>query len=102
LPPTNTWGTPGAHGPAGTGVQGIGVNAPIAAAVAAATIGLAILWHIPKGAIFTKGILSEIVARGIADIVFAVGRTFNTEGVIPNEQVIDAPPVTHNPIILTP
>jgi len=80
-------------------MQGIGVNAPMAAAVAAATMGFAMLWHIPKGIIFTMGTLSAIVARGIADMVLAVGRTFSVEGAIPKEQVIIAPPVTHNPII---
>ena len=75
-------------------------RSPIAAAVAAATIGFAILWHIPNGTIFTKGILSEIVASGMADIVFAVGSTFSMEGAMPKEQVMDAPPVTHNPMVL--
>ena len=37
FPPTNTVGDPGAQGAAITGVQGIGVNTPAAAAVAADT-----------------------------------------------------------------
>jgi hypothetical protein len=55
---------PGAHGPAIIGVQGIGVRTPKAAAVAAATAGLAGERHIPKGGIFTKGLLSIIFAAG--------------------------------------
>ena len=80
----------------------MGVSTPMAAAVAAATAGLAMLWHIPKGVIFTKGTLSAMVARGIADMVFAVGNTFSMDGAMPKLQDMDAPPVTHNPIILTP
>lgn len=37
----STVGEPGTHGDAGTGIQGIGVSAPNAAAVALATVGLA-------------------------------------------------------------
>ena len=51
-----TVGAPGAQGPGVTGVQGIGVKTPNAAAVAAATAGFAGDLHIPKGIIFTKGL----------------------------------------------
>ena len=44
-----------AHGAAVAGRQGIGVRTPSAAAVAAATIGLAGLEHMPNGATFTIG-----------------------------------------------
>lgn len=47
---------PGIHGVIVIGRHGIGVRTPNAAAVAAATIGLAGLMHIPKGIIFTNGI----------------------------------------------
>jgi hypothetical protein len=50
-----TVGEPGAHGALVTGMHGIGVNAPIAAAVAAATIGLANELHIPNGGMFSIG-----------------------------------------------
>lgn len=56
LPPINTVGLPGAQGAAVTGIQGIGVSTPIAAAVAAATVGLAGELHMPKGVIFIMGI----------------------------------------------
>jgi hypothetical protein len=47
---------PGVHGPGVTGVQGIGVKTPNAAAVAAATAGFAGDLHIPNGTILTKGL----------------------------------------------
>ena len=48
FPHAITVGEPGAHGAAQAGIQGIGVSTPRAAAVAAATVGLAGLLHIPK------------------------------------------------------
>jgi hypothetical protein len=47
-PLTFTCRLPGVHGAAITGIHGIGVNTPMAAEVADATVGLAIDWHIPK------------------------------------------------------
>ena len=55
MPPINTVGAPGDQGEAVAGIQGWGVKVPEAAAVAAATIGLAGLWHMPKGAMFIIG-----------------------------------------------
>ena len=55
LPPTSTVGEPGTQGAGITGMQGMGVSTPIAAAVADATVGLAIDEHIPKGMTFTNG-----------------------------------------------
>jgi hypothetical protein len=57
---------PGDHGPVITGMQGIGVSTPIAAAVAAATSGFACVWHMPNGATFTMGMMSFTVATGIS------------------------------------
>lgn len=62
---TSTVGEPGTHGAAVTGMQGMGVKAPNAAAVADATIGLAIDEHMPKGVILTIGLLSMMLAMGI-------------------------------------
>lgn len=59
---TRTVGQPGTHGAGITGVQGMGVNTPSAAAVAEATAGLAIELHIPKGSMLTKGMLSIMLA----------------------------------------
>lgn len=64
FPPMRVLGEPGAHGAAVTGVQGIGVRTPNAAAVADATAGLASEVQTPNGMMFTKGLLSRIVAAG--------------------------------------
>ncbi|MGA1985272.1 MAG: hypothetical protein ABSG72_03295, partial [Candidatus Sulfotelmatobacter sp.] len=53
-----TVGAPGTHGATVMGMQGIGVSTPIAAAVAAATIGLAGDIHTPNGMMLTIGMLS--------------------------------------------
>ena len=60
FPPCSTVGLPGAHGAGTTGVQAIGVNAPPAAAVAAATPGFVKELHSPNGNLGT----SIIVAIG--------------------------------------
>lgn len=59
-----TVGEPTIHGAGVTGTQGMGVKTPRAAAVAAATVGLDGELHIPKGIIFTSGLLSMILASG--------------------------------------
>lgn len=84
-----------------TGIQGIGVNTPNAAAVAEATIGFAIELHMLNGRIFFIGILSIIVAIGIVDKTLFSGVTINNDGDIPKEQVHIAPPHTRFPIIYT-
>jgi hypothetical protein len=61
---TRTVGEPGTHGAGVTGTQGIGVNTPRAAAVAAATVGFASEVHIPNGGMLAIGILSIILAAG--------------------------------------
>jgi hypothetical protein len=48
-------GLSGNHGDTVIGIHGIGVRTPNAAAVAAITMGLARLIHIPKGIIFSIG-----------------------------------------------
>ena len=53
--PSSTFGAPGTHGAVVAGMQGIGVSTPMAAAVAAATIGFAGDMHMPNGMIFTRG-----------------------------------------------
>ena len=62
--PSKTLGAPGTHGATVAGMHGIGVSTPMAAAVAAATIGLAGDIHIPNGMIFTMGMLSMMLASG--------------------------------------
>lgn len=54
-PPTSTVGEPGIHGAIVIGMQGIGVSAPSAAAVAAMTCGLPVQLHVPNGMTLTIG-----------------------------------------------
>jgi hypothetical protein len=88
-------GHPGVQGADIAGMQGCGVNTPIAADVAAATWGFTRLVHIPKGSIFTMGLLSKITAVGLL-IIFTrlVGRTWKVEGVSPKEHLNVAPRTT--------
>jgi hypothetical protein len=82
--PTRTVGDPGAQGADVTGIQGCGVNTPIAADVAAATCGLASDEHIPKGIIFVIGMLSMMVAIGCEQVnVLSVGSTMKVLGAVP-------------------
>lgn len=99
-----TLGSPAAQGAGITGVQGIGVNTPAAAAVAAATAGFARLVHMAKGRIFKKGILSIMVAAGILEaLTQLVGRTIRLDGAIPKEHIQGAPFTTCcPPIVITP
>jgi hypothetical protein len=85
---------PGTHGAVVTGMQGMGVSTPKAAAVALATIGLAMLWHIPNGGMFTMGMWSMIVADGVMVVVMFLGRTTRVLGAIPKLHCIIAPIVT--------
>jgi hypothetical protein len=91
---TSTVGDPGAHGAAVTGIQGIGVRAPSAAAVALTTAGLPMELHIPKGRIFTIGLLSMMLAIGMEVTTRFAGSTINVPGTNPNEHCRVAPPHT--------
>jgi len=72
---------PGDHGAGVTGIHGIGVSTPNAAAVAEATDGLAKLVHIPNGAIFAMGILSVITAAGFLQaLTNLIGKTVRLDG----------------------
>jgi hypothetical protein len=53
--PIISMGDPGDHCWVVTGMHGIGVSTPNAAAVAAATMGLARQLHMPNGMMFTMG-----------------------------------------------
>jgi hypothetical protein len=98
LPPRRTVGEPGAHGATVLGIQGIGVNTPKAAAVAAATCGLDKLVHMAKGIIFIIGTLSIIVAAGVGLSTWQAGITIILDGAVPNEHLSMAPFTTSNPI----
>jgi hypothetical protein len=91
----NTVGEPGTHGAVVFGIHGIGVNTPSAAAVADATVGLAMDMHIPNGGMFSRGFMSMMVAAGILlHITLFAGNTVNVPGAIPNVHIIIAPDVT--------
>ena len=60
---TSTVGTPGVHGVV-AGIQGIGVSTPSAAAVAAATVGLAGDMHMPDVGMLVIGAQSMMFAAG--------------------------------------
>jgi hypothetical protein len=79
-------------------MQGIGVNTPRAAAVAAATCGLAGELHIPKGGMFTNGLLSMIVASGALLITLFAGSMVKGTGATPKEHCKTEFPQTHIPI----
>ena len=90
--PIRTVGEPGTQGAAVAGIQGIGVSTPRAAAVAAATIGLAGDLHMPKDGTLTIGLWSMIVAAGLLEyITLLVGTTVSDDGAKPIEHFIIAP-----------
>jgi hypothetical protein len=94
MPPMRQVAAPGFHGVV-TGMQGMGVSTPKAAAVAAATVGLASEMHIPNGGIFVMGAKSMIVAAGVVAKVLFVGSTIREEGAKPKgTHCIIAPMVT--------
>lgn len=59
---SNTVGEPGTQGAGVTGMHGIGVSTPSAAAVADATAGLASEVHIPNGRMLMTGLWSRMFA----------------------------------------
>ncbi len=82
---------PGDHGAGITGTQGIGVNAPNAAVVAAWTAGLDNDEHMPKGRMFTNGLLSMMFASGVPVVVRFTGNTCSTLGAAPKLHFKTAP-----------
>jgi hypothetical protein len=94
-----TVGEPGDQGAAVFGMHGMGVSTPSAAAVAEATVGLAMDMHMPNGGMFTMGLLSMMFAAGgPAAMVLFAGRTLKVLGATPNEHIIIAPEQTSCPI----
>lgn len=97
--PISTVGDPGTHGAGVTGMQGIGVSTPDAAAVAEATVGFAKLLHMPNGGMLAIDVWSMIVAAvSELDDVRLVGSTLSADGVVPKEHVIRALAVTWSAI----
>src|SRR5258708_7917935 len=74
---------PGAQGALVTGMHGMGVNTPRAAAVAEATVGFAREEHIPNVGMFAIGLLSMILAAGAPAMVLLSGGTINEAGATP-------------------
>jgi hypothetical protein len=90
-----TVSAPGTHGTVVAGMHGCGVSTPIAADVAAATCGLAMLMHIPNVAMLVIGTKSMTVAAGIFEQVTPVtGSTVSVDGAAPNVQAKVAPETT--------
>lgn len=94
-PPRSVVGAPTIQGPAGAGMQGMGVKLPNAAAVAAATTGLDKLRHITNPGTLRPGMLSKIFPQAPAPLVVRwVGKKFNVQGAVPKEHLQIAPVTT--------
>jgi hypothetical protein len=101
--PSKTVGAPGTQGAMVMGMHGIGTKTPSAAAVAAATMGLAIDWHMPNGMTLAMGLLSMMLAAGGPPaITMLTGITMSEPGATPNVHCVMAPVQTCWPIVLTP
>jgi hypothetical protein len=94
IPPKTAVGDPGDQGPAGVGVQGMGVKAPMAAAVAPATAGLARLSQTPKGRTFKNGVMFIMVPICVPPDAMGEGRNIREAGAAPMEQADMAPDTT--------
>ena len=91
MKPSNTVGAPGFQGVV-TGMQGIGVNTPEAAAVADATVGLLGVVHMPNGMMFFMGTKSMMFAAGwLPESTRFSGVTTNVDGPIPIVHIKVAP-----------
>jgi hypothetical protein len=93
---------PGTQGAGITGMQGIGVGTPPAAAVAVITVGFAGELHIPKGGILAIGAKSIIVAASFPSMMVGVplGITIRELGAIPKVHFSVAPITTDLAIFL--
>lgn len=78
--------------PTGTGTQGMGVKAPMAAVVALATVGLDRLLQSPNGGIFVIGTMSVSTPVGLSPArTRAAGKELKTAGIDPNGHFKTAP-----------
>lgn len=92
VPATTVRSAPGTHVPTTAGTHGMGVNTPSAAVVAAATMGLARLIHIPNGGTFSIGTVSVVTAAGLPSIsTRGMGSAFNVDGAAPKVHWMRAP-----------
>jgi len=93
--PISKFGAPAIHGETVSGMHGIGVSTPEAAAVAVATVGFDGVVHIPNGLIFTMGTWSMMLAAGwFPDNVRLTGSTPKDEGAMPKLHISTAPLTT--------
>jgi hypothetical protein len=87
-----TVGEPGTQGDGVIGMHGIGVSTPKAAAVAAATCGLAGDMHMPNGMMLTIGTWSMMLAAGTLDVLTnLIGSTTRLLGAMPMVHINCAP-----------
>jgi hypothetical protein len=90
--PSRTVGAPGTQGATVAGIHGMGVSTPIAAAVAAATIGFAGDMHMANGMMLTMGMWSMMLASGTWSVrTRLMGRTTSELGAMPIVHIIIAP-----------
>ena len=92
-----TFVAPGVHGDVVTGTHGAGVKAPSLAAVAAATVGLDIVPHMPNVGMLTMGANAWMLAAGVSQVTgVPVGTTASGTGTggMANEHEIIAPLLT--------
>jgi len=82
---------PGSQGEAVTGTQGIGVRMPLAAAVAAATVGLASDEQAPKGGMLATGMKALVFADGTGIMICPVGNAMRLAGATPKVHIMEAP-----------
>jgi hypothetical protein len=80
----------------------MGVSTPSAAAVAAATMGLAMLVHTPKGITLAIGAKFMMVAAGIEVAMALGGVVIRVEGAAPKLHMSVLPPLTSIGIISAP
>ena len=90
MPPVNTAVLPVIQGETVIGMQGMGVRTPIAAAVAAATVGLARLMQVPKVGMLAMGVKFMMVPTCRVAVTMALGVTISEEGAAPKVQDIMA------------
>src|SRR5437764_12666195 len=81
--PSMTVGEPVTQGAGVTGTHGMGVSTPRAAVVAAATAGFDGELHMPKGMMFTSGLLSMMLASGVPVSTRFCGSTTRELGATP-------------------
>jgi hypothetical protein len=81
--PIKTVGEPTTQGAAVTGMHGMGVRTPWAAAVAVTTVGFVGALHMPNGRMLTVGLLSMMFAHGVIPATRFAGKTANALGVAP-------------------